>query len=197
VNTKLPESLHDVHPGAERLIETARWHTVRYDNLRASTANRASFVVSANAILIAGVSFLFSWIAARKIYGGSVSLILVSVGMLLALVFALRSVRAASQVLVSKKTWRTLFKGDPPASLFYHHNDTLKEASTYAQFSSRFKEQTLDSELEWAVINLWIVLNMHAHRYRFLRAATNHLQVATLAFIGSTIAGVALYLIRY
>ena len=110
-----------------RLIETARWHTTRYDNLRASLANRASFVVSVDAVLIAGVSFLFSWVATRSVYGGRVSLVIVGCGMLLALVFALLSVRRASQALLSSKSWRKLFNVGPPPSLFYQHSDTIQQ----------------------------------------------------------------------
>jgi hypothetical protein len=75
-NSKKRRPGDDIQAQTMRLIETARWHTVRYDDLRASLANRASFVVSVATILIAGTSFLFPWIADRKIYGGTTSLIL-------------------------------------------------------------------------------------------------------------------------
>ena len=181
---------------AARLIETARWHTVRYDNLRVSLASRASFVVSADAVLIAGVSFLFSWTSGRGVFGGAVSLVSLGVGMLLVLIFALLSVRGASRALLSNKSWRRLFNTEPPLSLFYQHSDTIKAVPTYAEFSSAFKEQTTDSELESAVVNLWLILHTHAYRYRFLRTATNELQIATLTFACSAIAAVVLRLMR-
>jgi hypothetical protein len=177
---------------AARLIETARWHILRYDSLRASLASRASFVLSADAVLIAGISFLFSWTAKRGIYGGIISLALVGVGMLLALTFALLSVRRASRALLSNKSWRTLFSSDAPPSLFYQHSDTIKAIPTYAEFSTAFKGQATGSELESAIVNLWLVLHTHAYRYRFLREATNQLQIAISAFAGSAIAAVIL-----
>jgi hypothetical protein len=196
MNTEVHGLTQHASAPAIRLIETARWHTLRYDNLRASLASRASFVVSADAVLIAGVSFLFSWTAGRGVYGGTVSLVPVGVGMLLALIFALLSVRGASRAFLSNKSWRRLFSAEPPLSLFYQHSDTIKAASTYAEFSSAFREQTPDSEVESAVVNLWLVLQTHAYRYRFLRTATNQLQIAILAFAGSAVAAVVLGLIR-
>lgn len=178
-----------------RLIETIRWHTIRYDNLRASLANRASFVVSVDAVLIAGVSFLFSWIARRSIFGGKATLIVLGCAMLLALVFALLSVRQASRALLSSKSWRKLFEVEPPPSLVYQHSDTIKVAPSYTEFSATLRKQSLNSEVEAATVNLWLVLHTHAYRYRFLRRATNELQVAILAFAGSAILAVTLGLI--
>jgi hypothetical protein len=186
----------DTNTPAERLIETARWHTLRYDGLRVSLASRGSFVVSADAVLIAGISFLFSWTAGRGVYGGAISLVPVGVGMLLALIFALLSVRGASRALLSNKSWRRLFNVESPLSLFNQHSDTIKAASTYAEFSTAFREQTIDSEVESAVVNLWLVLQTHAYRYQFLRAATKQLQIAILTFSGSATAAVVLGLIR-
>jgi hypothetical protein len=108
-----------------RLIETACWHTLRYDALRVSLANRASFMVSANAVLIAGISFLFSWFSQRPIYGGRTSSIIVGAGMLVALIYSLLSMRKASQALLSSRSWRKIYADDPAPSLFYQHSDTV------------------------------------------------------------------------
>jgi hypothetical protein len=179
-----------------RLIDTARWHILSYDSLRVSLANRASFVVSADAVLIAGASFLFTWFSQRQVYGGRLSTTLVGAGMLTALVFSVLSIRRASQALLSNRTRRVLFNADPPSSLFYQHDDTIRAIPDYAEFSVAFKKQTLDAEVESAVVNLWLVLRTHAYRYRFLRAATNELQIAALAFACSAITATTLGLLR-
>lgn len=51
-----------------------------------------------------------SWAAGHKFYGGITSLIIVSFGLLLALAFALLSMRQASRVMLSRSSWRKLFK---------------------------------------------------------------------------------------
>lgn len=168
---KTHEPIEGIDDEERRLIETARWHTLRYDNLRVSLASRASFVLSADAVLIAGVSFLFSWFSGRTVYGGKSSIVLVGGGMLVALISALLSMRRASQALLSSKPWRVLFNVEPPRSLFYQHSDTVKAVPTYAEFRAAFEGQTASSELESAMVNLWLVLHTHAYRYGFLRVA--------------------------
>lgn len=192
-----------IHREAERkaeadrlLIEAARWHILRYDALRVSLANRASFMVSANAVLIAGISFLFSWFSQRSIYGGRTSSIIVGIGMLVALIFSLLSMRKASQALLSNRTWRTLYADDPAPSLFYQHSDTVKAIPGHAEFRQAFKMLELDAEVDSAVTNLWLVLRTHAYRYSFLRSATNQFQIAVLAFAGSAIVAVSLGLAK-
>jgi len=184
---------NDVESQAQniRLIEAARWHTVRYDNLRASLASRASFVVSVATILIAGTSFLFPWIADRKIYGGTVALILLGLGMLTSLIFAMLSVREACRGLLTSKPWRKIF-GEAPPSFFYQHEDTIRDLPSYADFSAAFKGQSLETELDYVMINLWLCVETHAHRYRFIRKVVNQLQIAVIAFAVSVVAAAVL-----
>jgi hypothetical protein len=165
-----------------RVIETARWHIVRYDSIRASLATRASFVVSVAALVVAAISFVFSWAAGHKFYGGTVSLALLDSGMLLSLIYALVSIRSATSGLLSSKPWRSVYSGQPPRSLFYTHSDTTKQLPQYADFSTIFKEQTLEMEAEFAMVNLWLVLNTTDHRYKFIRKAVRRLNVAILIF---------------
>jgi hypothetical protein len=189
-------STEEVSNEERLLIETARWHTLRYDGLRASLTNRASFMVSANAVLIAGTSFLFSWFYQRSIYGGKSSAIIVSLGLLVSLIFSLLSIRRASQALISNTSWRKLYGADPPLSLFYQHSDTIKAVPGYTEFAEAFKSQTLSHEAECAIVNLWLILRTHAYRYRFLRSATNEFQIAVLAFAGTAVVAVALGLAK-
>lgn len=87
-------------------------------------------------------------------------------------------------------------QADPPLSFVYQHSDTIKAAPSYADFELKFKEQSSDSELESAVVNLWLVLRMHAYRYKILRSAINELQIAVFAFAASASLALALGLIR-
>jgi hypothetical protein len=182
------------HPAA-RVVEAARWHALRYDGLRSSLANRASFVVSVDAVLIAGVSFLFPWIIDRGMFGGKASLALVGLGTMLTLLFAALSISRASRALLSSQSWRTLFGGEPAPSLFYHYSDTVNSMPEFAQFRAGFMEQTRTSEAESAVVCLWLVLLTYGHRYQHLRAATKYLRIATLSFVGAAMCAVVLALV--
>ncbi|WP_030490737.1 hypothetical protein [Micromonospora chokoriensis] len=166
-----------------RLIETARWHITRYDGLRSSIANRASFVISANAVLIGGVALLFPSAINQDIYGGQVTVIAMGVAALGVLILAATSIVAATNALLAAKRWRDIYGSDPPPGMFYLHSDTLAVTPTFRDFGAAFAAQTASAERMSATVNLWVVLQTLNYRYRFLRRATRRLQYgfATLA----------------
>ena len=49
----------DVH-AAQKRLELLNFHIVRYDGLRAATANRAAILLSANTLLLAALGLLFT-----------------------------------------------------------------------------------------------------------------------------------------
>jgi hypothetical protein len=168
-----------------RAIETARWHIVRYDALRASAASRASFVITADGVLIAGVALLMS--EGSAFAGGfrqSISW-LIAIGALLALVFAAVSIVASTNSMLSSRRWRHLF-GEPSSfSAFYQHSDTFTHSPTYAEFEQLFVSQSSDDDLKSAIVNLWVVMKTHAHRYAYLRRAVRYLKLGLLVLLVS------------
>ena len=50
-------------------------------------------------------------------------------------------------------------------------------------------------ELDYAMTNLWLCLETHAYRYKFIRNAVNRLQVAIIAFSVSVVAAAVLGLL--
>jgi hypothetical protein len=143
--------------------------------------------VSVDAVLIAGVSFLLPRTLDLGRFGGKASFVFVGLGTLLTLVFAALSIGSASQALLSSRSWRTVFGGEPPPSLFYHYSDTISSIPEFAQFRTVLMDQTRTSEAESAVVCLWLVLLTYAHRYQHLRVATKYLRLATLSFVGAAI----------
>jgi hypothetical protein len=152
-------------------------------------------MVSADAVLIAGVSFVLSWVLDRGAVGGTALLVMVGTGAVLTLVLATLSIQGASRALLSDKPWRRLFKATPPDSLFYQHTDTIRAVPGHTEFSAAFRGQSPATEAEAAIVNLWLVLRTHAHRYQYLRAATRYLQLAALAFAGTAATGCILILL--
>jgi hypothetical protein len=163
-----------------RAIETVRWHTVRYDVLRASAASRASFVIGADSVLIAGVALLIpsthgqsGWIARSLTW-------VATAGALFALLFAGLSIISAANSFLSPLPWRKLFGGPNKWSAFYQHSDTLAIASSYDDFEALFVEQTVDDELTSSIVNLWLVIKTHAYRYGHLRRSIRRLKEGIL-----------------
>jgi hypothetical protein len=166
-------------------IEAARWHTDRYDALRASTASRASFVLTANGVLIAGVAFLTpAGLDPSQGLERVVSLLAVAGG-LLALLFAAISISLAANSLVSSKRWRVMFGEPRSLGLFYQHSDTFSAAPTFDQFQEQFVGLSREADLGSAIVNLWVVMKTHAHRYAYLRRAVRYLKLGLLVFVVS------------
>ncbi|MEW1587918.1 hypothetical protein AB0283_21060 [Micromonospora vinacea] len=160
----------------QRLIETARWHITRYDGLRSSIANRASFVISANAVLIGGVALLFPNAINQEVYGGRVTVVAMGVAALGVLILAATSIVAATNALLAAKRWRDIYGSEPPPGMFYLHSDTLAVTPTFRDFDTAFAAQTVSDERMSATVNLWVVMQTLNYRYRFLRRATRRLQ---------------------
>ncbi|MFB6398217.1 hypothetical protein [Polymorphospora lycopeni] len=179
-----------------RMIETARWHILRYDALRASIANRASLLISGNALLIGGVAILFPNTVGQDVAGGRLTLVALAIGAFWVLGCSVFSVIYATKALLAGKSWRELYGQEPPVSLFYQHSDTMRVAPDFASFDTAFVEQTLGRERESATVNLWVVLQAHNYRYQFLRRATRRLQLGLVVFAGSVVVAVALSLIK-
>jgi hypothetical protein len=171
----------------ERLA-TARWHTTRYDSLRASLTTRASFVVSVNAIVIAGVALLLGQSQQGSIEGGRAAFVVLSFSNAATILFSVMSVWRAMGALVGRQQWRTLFGDDPPLSTFYQHSDTFKEFNEYMRFSNTFQAESLQVQLDSATANLWVVMRTHSYRYAFLRKALASLGVSMSIFVTSSVA---------
>lgn len=180
----------------EGRIASARWHTLRYDALRASLASRATFVVSVNAIVVAGTSLLFNQARPVDLAGGRVAFAVASVGAAVTLLYSVLSVARAIGVLAERRHWRTLFGDDPPSIAFYQHTDTFRRLSTYQAFEAEFKGQSREDELQSAVANLWVIMRMHQHRYGYLRRAVRHLGTSMTIFVFSVMLILALRLTR-
>jgi hypothetical protein len=90
---------------------------------------------------------------------------------------------------------RTARMANEAHNLFYQHEDTTKDLPSYADFSSAFKGQSLEMELDYAMTNLWLCLETHAYRYKFIRNAVNRLKVAIIAFSVSVVAAAVLGLL--
>lgn len=149
---------------------------MRYDGLRSSIANRASFVISANAVVIGGVALLFPAAIGQDIVGGRVTLLAVGCASLAVLILAALSIVAATNALLAAKRWRELYGPEPPPGMFYQHSDTFRVISTFHDFETAFATQTADGERLSATVTLWIVMQTQNHRYQFLRRATRRLQ---------------------
>ena len=171
---------------ADDHLTLARWHLDRYDRLRASTAGRASVVLSAGALLSAGNAVVLTQLLRNgDDRAGSWSTVAFSVGLAISACLVVVSLVGASGVLVTLKDSRTLFAQQTPlpdAPLF-NGPDTVRLLSSFDSFFDVSVSQTEAQVLQAAHVELWIVIRQHRHRYAKLRNAVRTLRWAAATFL--------------
>ncbi|WP_327087305.1 hypothetical protein OIE66_34005 [Nonomuraea sp. NBC_01738] len=179
-------------PTEESRVDLLRWHLDRYDRLRASTASRASVLLSAGAILSAGNALVLS-----QLFGETrlATWVLVVLALLLtaSVILVVTALIRASGVLVTLRPSRELFPGgsDLPESLLFNGPDTIKIASSFEMFAAAASAQDYAQIKQAALVELWIVIHQHRYRYARLRAAAQVLRWAAIAFVAVVIGLVA------
>jgi hypothetical protein len=173
-------------------IATARWHATRYDSLRSSLTTRASFMVSVNAIIVAGTALLLTQSKPEDLSGGRLALAVAVFGAMITLAFSALSVRRAMGALVGRRPWRIDASAELPLSTFYQHSDTFQRLPDFASFAAYFPAESLEAQLDAAVVNLWVVMRAHVMRYAALRKAAATLSLAISTFAGSAVLVLAL-----
>lgn len=175
-------------PAAGDRLVLLRWHLDRYDRLRASTASRASVVLSAGAILSAGNAVVLARLIDGPDSGLAITTTLVfGLGLLLSIGLVVLSLILATGVLVTPKPSRDTFADarELPVALVFNPTDTVRELKTYDDFRSSVEGQSYQAILAAAQIELWIGIRQHRHRYLRLRAATRVLRWAAVVFVVS------------
>ena len=165
-------------------LELALWSIERLDNLRASASNRAAMVISADAILLAGTTFLIDkGISAYKFVDTQAIIYIICA--LLALILVLLSVIYASNtiVFVWRSTKNAVGVKDLPKSLFFHPSDTVATFKDFGKFEKTFKSSTTDDMLKSALGELMQITLAHHKRYKSLRTSIRLLLVAVIPFM--------------
>jgi hypothetical protein len=136
-------------------LEDAKWHLQRYDGLHAVTASRAGAVLSANALVLAGVAVVVG-LAPRS--SPSDSSLPAGVGALavIALLFAGLSVVGSARALIALRAWRRRFGRQLLPRPFFQHNETLELLPTHDEFVAAFKQLPIEDELDAALTALWV-----------------------------------------
>jgi hypothetical protein len=161
-------------------FELVCWLIERSDSLRESTANRAAIVVSADALLLAGTTFLLDkTLLAIGQYGtvGQVFLI-VNIG-ITTILLILSLIFATTGIVNLRKTKRSTPASVPPYPYFNAFEvGTLNFDSSKDNFSSAAHNQMTDYALHY----LWFIQNLYCDRYQALKRAVLLLLVATISF---------------
>jgi hypothetical protein len=176
----------DITLGIAEKINLVQWHLDRYDRLRASTASRASVVLSAGAILSAGNAVVLSQLlgnSATQVSSWLLAIFTVA-AMASAFLIVLSLIRA-SNVLVTPRDSRRMFSasGALPKSLVFNGTDTVEHVASFDEFRTVVEMQGGQAILEAAEVELWVGIQQHRHRYIRLRGAVRLLRHAAVTFM--------------
>ncbi|MFD9697983.1 hypothetical protein [Lentzea sp. NPDC059081] len=172
--------------GSRDELSLTKWHLDRYDRLRASTATRASVVMSAGALLSAGNAVVLTHLL--SVPAGRFSawlLICFTIGLAGSACLVVMSLIRAAGVLVTIKDSRTMFASQQqlPPSFLFNGPYTVEHFGAFEDFWSHSRAQNLDDILQAAHVELWLVIKQHRHRYQKLREAVRRLRWAAIAFL--------------
>jgi len=165
-------------------FELALWLIERYDELRSSTASRASIVLSAAAILITGSSFLFEKFLVLIPQISLIERVVLIFVFLLSLTFQLASIGSSASAIVNVwKKSRKMIGGEIPPRLLFNARDTIETYETLEKFEQEFKSTDEEQILSFALGELWTITNSHHKRYQILRRATRLLLISIVPLL--------------
>jgi hypothetical protein len=174
-------------PTLSEKINLLKWHLDRYDRLRASTANRASVILSATAILSAGNAVVFSQLlsGSRATTMPKWLVATFAVAVLGSAVMIVLSLIRASRVLVTSRDSRSLFAvgDDIPDGLLFNGTDTVRRIERFTDFQEAFSSHGHQEILTAAQVELWFTIHQHRHRYAQLRLAARGLRWSAVLFL--------------
>jgi hypothetical protein len=159
----------------------------RYDNLLTSIESRAAIVVSADALLLTGATFLIDKVLSyasqysltKQVFlGANISLTLLT--LTLSLIYAITGI-----VTVWRSSRAITGRDTPRPNLFFRSGDTAEFFKGFTDFENNFRSSTKEQMLTYALGELWLITNLNVHRYQSLRRAIRLLLISIFPFLVS------------
>jgi len=144
-------------------------------------------VVSANALLLAGSSFLIDKGLMRQC--SSFNKVLLGILIISFIVITACSVYYSITGIISPwKTSREMF-GYIPERVFFHTGDTVKEFRNYGfeEFRQKFSRLDEDRIIYYALPELWTGIQQQSYRYKRLKKAVKLLCISITIYLITTI----------
>jgi hypothetical protein len=165
-------------------LDLLKWHIARYDNLRVSTSNRASVLLSGNAIILTGTALLAGVVLDRHTGEySSVPVYLVGGGALVTLAFTVISVMSCVGAIAARRTIRAKGHRDISLRHLFNWGDTIRAAGNFPALLDYVKSMTTEQAIESAAAELWTDILQHAGRHKYLRRGLASFRYSVIAFL--------------
>jgi hypothetical protein len=163
----------------EKRIELVMQWVVRYDELCSSIENRASFVLSAGAIFLGGMTFLISQFSSTPPQWATGKQLFVFAAALLIILLALSITQASFVIVNLRRTKQSLATAKIPK---IDSNNVLLRVSDQSIFKEAFRNCNSKELFEYTLQEFWSVENLYRHRYGNLIKAVWLLILAVFPF---------------
>lgn len=161
-------------------LELICWLIERNDQQRESVASRATFVVSADALFLGGVTFLLDNILA--IQKTPLLQVILLVCICLTVLFLLSSIGFATIGIVNWKISSKAVMSDRHKRLFFRSHDTVVTFKNFAVYEEAFNKATPDQLISYSLNYLWTMQNLFRNRYQALQRAIIFLLLSIVPF---------------
>ncbi|RJP49456.1 MAG: hypothetical protein C4583_12350 [Anaerolineaceae bacterium] len=165
-------------------LEIVRWLLERNDHQRASVASRAAIVVSADALLISGATFLLDSTTSTN-YLVVLQLMLIAF-VCITIILLIFSLMYATAGVIHWKIIREDVARDVHQRFFCPHA-TVTTFKGFEEYESTFKKTSDEQLIKFALRRLWAMQNLFRSRYKTLQKAVLFLLLSVVPFLASII----------
>ncbi len=155
-------------------IDLCRWLIIRHDTLRGSTSNRAAIILSADAVIITLVLFILDKSLNKLNQLTLIEMLLYILFVSMTIVFLLISIVWCLNAIAS--IWRPIgeeisLSQDGSERLYYNARDTIRTFKTPNQLLDSINSIEKESELSFAIMEMWGTYNLYRKMYEYMRKA--------------------------
>lgn len=171
-------------------LDLAQWLISRYDDLRSRTTSRASFVISADAVLLAGTTFVIDGLYTRSSLYDDITMLIMalSIGVSLLLLTVSLWFAANSIMFIWQSGRKSMgLQGSKP-SLFFYPRGTVEALTNPETFRNRYRTSTQQELTDYALTELMYITKAYHVRYQSLRRSLQFLLLSILPFFVATVA---------
>jgi hypothetical protein len=137
-------------------LDLAQWLISRYDNLRSLTASRASFVISADAVLLAGTTFVIDGMYTRSSLYNDITMLIMasSIGVSLLLLTVSLWFAASSIMFIWQRGRKSMGLQEAKPTLFFYSRGTVEALTDPETFRKKYRTSTQHELTDYALTEL-------------------------------------------
>ncbi len=173
---------------SDKILDFLIGQITRLDKMSVSLANRAAMILSAGALILAGITFLADKVLSLE--KESIIKPLISISVILTLLFTCISIIIAMTMIITwkKSKVKLVNPQNQPKPLFFHSSMTIDHfKDDFKQYSDGIMSTTEKQLIEYAQSSHWYGMKQFYMRYNSFAKSVRFLFLGIIAFLLSMI----------